>query len=265
MKETEKITSRDNRRLVHARKVRDGRIAEQIFIEGRRLAKEALRSGIELDECFVTESFDDGDVLDMVSQLGVSIANLPDRIFGSIADTKQSQGIILIGKRPASALELIEGRLKRSRIPIVVFLEAINNPSNLGAILRTAEAADAAGVIVSKNSADVFSPKALRSAMGSAFRLAVFDHADLWDILRWARSVDLVIMGASANGDKSYLDIEWNIPRLLILGSEAHGLSESDMKQVDEVIRIPMDKKVESLNLAVSCGIFLFEAKRQIG
>src|SRR4051812_45219458 len=165
--EIEKITSRDNRRLVNARKVRDGRVPEQIFIEGRRLVAEALASDINIDECFVTESLLGSEMLATIGERRVPIAELPDRIFVSMADTMQPQGIILIAKRPDPSLELIEERLRSSRVPIVVLLKAINNPANLGAVLRTAEAAGIAGVVVSDGSADAYSPKSLRGSMGA--------------------------------------------------------------------------------------------------
>ena len=144
-----------------------------------------------------------------------------------------------------------------------LFLKEINNPSNLGAIVRTAEAAGAIGVIVSKGSADVFSPKALRSAMGSSFRLPVWENAEFSEVLGWAKVHDLVTVAADILGTSSYTDIDWRIPSLLIFGSEAHGLGELELAAIDKTVLIPMENGVESLNLAVSAGIILFEARRQ--
>src|SRR5258708_1533097 len=100
MNEIEKITSRHSSRLVSARKVRDGKIVDRIFIEGRRLVVEALNSDIEIDECFVVDGFSDGELLDAVTHRTRKFAEIPDKILTSIADTDQSQGIILIAKRP---------------------------------------------------------------------------------------------------------------------------------------------------------------------
>lgn len=263
MKEIEKITSRDNRRLVHARKVRDGKIADLIFIEGRRLVEEALRSDVIIDECFVSDNFVDGELLNAMSERGLTIAEIPNRIYDSIADTKRPQGIILIARRPKKSLATIETAMKRSTLPIVIFLKEVNNPSNLGAILRTAEAAGVPGIIVSSGSADAYSPKALRAAMGSAFRIPICEGSDFESAIYWAKKQNLRSTAAFAAADKNYTDIDWKMPTLLILGSEAHGLSDLEMKQVDEAIGIPMDDRVESLNLAVSCGVILFEARRQ--
>jgi tRNA G18 (ribose-2'-O)-methylase SpoU len=150
-------------------------------------------------------------------------------------------------------------------LPLVILLHQINNPANLGAILRTCEAVNIAGVILTTNSADAFSPKALRGAMGASLRLPIWMGADFFEVLDWARTKDLISVSADVNAARSYLEIDWIKPRLLIFGSEAHGLSAKEKETIDESLLIPMENKVESLNLAVSCGVILFEAKRQIG
>lgn len=262
MIEIEKITSRDNQRLMNARKVRDGKDQSRIFIEGRRLVDEALRSRIVIEESFCVDDFSDKELLSAVEAKASKVAEMPERIFRSIADTDNSQGIILIGQRPKDGAAVIEDRLN-SPLPIVLFLKEINNPSNLGAILRTAEAAGVAGVVISGNSADVYSPKSLRAAMGASFRLPIWDGAVFDEVLLWAKSRGLVSTAADVGAEKSYTEIDWGRPRLLILGSEAHGLSDTDLDRIEEQMQIPMENDVESLNLAVSAGIILFEAKRQ--
>ncbi|MEO6654818.1 MAG: RNA methyltransferase [Pyrinomonadaceae bacterium] len=263
MNEIEKITSRDNRRLVNARRVRDGKVPDQIFIEGRRLVSEALRSNLEIDECLVVKGFRDKELFDAAGKKTSRSAEIPEKIFNSIAGTEHSQGIILIAKRPKTSRETIEANMGSAVLRVVIFLKEINNPANLGAIMRTAESAGAAGVIVSTNSADVFSPKALRSAMGASFRLPVWENADFDEVLSWANEKELDVTAADVSAKESYLQTDWTRPRLLLFGSEAHGLSEAYLKKITSTIRIPMDNDVESLNLAVSAGIILFEARRQ--
>jgi TrmH family RNA methyltransferase len=257
----ERITSRENRRLVAARAARDGRAHGQIFIEGKRLVQEAVRSNIEIDECFVSDGIGDQGILDTMAGGTTSMAELPERIFRSIADTKEPQGVIAIARRPKTGREMIA--IRDGHLPLVIFLDEINNPSNLGAILRTAEAAGVAGVIISRGSADAFSPKALRGAMGSSFRMPVWDNADFGEILDWARTARLSVCAAVADSAKNYTTVDWKKPRLLIFGSEAHGLISEQLKDVDETLAIPMSQNVESLNLAVAAGIILFEARRQ--
>ena len=265
-----KITSRDNPRLKQARRVRDGDIKKLIFVEGLRLAEEVLRSCLQIEEAFVSENFTESErgqeFFEKYLAKKVLTAEVSDGAFNSLADTKTSQGIVLIVQKPATGKFKIEGALQKAeQMPLVVLLHQINNPSNLGAILRTAEAVGAAGVILTKNSADVFSPKSLRGAMGAAFRLPLWRDANFFEAIDWAREYDLISVAADVRAEKSYLEIDWNSsPRLLIFGSEAHGLSAKELTEVDETLKIPMENNVESLNLAVSAGVILFEAKRRL-
>lgn len=263
MSEIAKITSRDNRRLVNVRSVRDGRSNTQIFIEGRRLVIEALRSEIQINECFVADDFGDKKLLSEIRDAVDTVFEIPAKIFSSIADTEQTQGIVLLGERLSSGRPNVENALNSASVPLVVFLKEISNPSNLGAILRTAEAAGVAGVIVSKRSADPFAAKALRSAMGSGFRVPVWDNATFEEVLEWSTGMDLVATAADISAEISYTEIDWRLPRLLIFGSEAHGFSDEELGMIKQKLIIPMQNGVESLNLAVSAAVLMFEAQRQ--
>ena len=242
-------------------------VKDAIFVEGTRLAEEVLRSSLKISDVFFTESFAQTErgksFLQQVENL--NLAQIPDKIFDSLSDTKNSQGVILICEKPATNKSFIEAKLSENkRFQLVVLLHQINNPTNLGAILRTCEAANVAGVILTKNSADAFSPKALRGAMGASFRLPIWTDADFFEVLNWAEEKNLISICADVNAEKSYLDIDWRKAHLLIFGSEAHGLSQRERERVAESLIIPMENGVESLNLAVSTGVILFEAKRQI-
>jgi len=255
----ELITSRDNQRLANARKVRDGKVPGMMFIEGRRLVREAIRSDIAIEECFFSDDLsDDG----LRGAFHGRVFEVPAKIFRSLADTDQPQGVIVVAKRPESLPSRIVGS---SAVPLVIFLNEINNPSNLGAVIRTAEAAGVAGVIISDNSADVFSPKALRAAMGSSFRLPIWSGVNFDEAVNWANAQSFVTTAADISGEMSYTAVDWTKKRLLIFGSEAHGLSDADLDKVGEKIIIPMRQDVESLNLAVAAGVILFEARRQGG
>ncbi len=265
----ETIKSRDNNHLKFTRRVRDGKEKEFIFLEGVRLVEEAFRSDPTITEGFISEQLareERGrEIVEFLQERRVPTAELPENLFRSVADTSQSQGIILIAEKPQFSDATIDAALANDgNIPIVLFLEEINNPSNLGAVIRTAEAAGAAGVIASENSADAFSPKALRAAMGSSLRIPIWENANSEKVLRWASEREMVVTGAAINVTQAHTGVDWKSRRLLVLGSEAHGMSESTRKRTQELIRIPMANEVESLNLAVSCGIILFEARRQV-
>jgi len=262
-----KITSRENQRIIRARKVRDGFVQDAVFVEGARLAEEVLRSNLKISDVFFTENFAASERGQrFLSQIEFSNrAQIPDKIFDSLSDTKSSQGVILIGEKPAADKSFIEAKLSENKkFKLVVLLHQTNNPTNLGAILRTCEAANVAGVILTKNSADAFSPKALRGAMGASFRLPIWTEADFFEVLNWAKEKNLTSICADVKAEKSYLDVDWRKAHLLIFGSEAHGLSQKERAKVADNLIIPMENAVESLNLAVSAGVILFEAKRQI-
>jgi RNA methyltransferase, TrmH family len=262
-----KISSRDNPKIKQARKVRDGLIDELIFVEGVRLAEEVSRSGLNISDVLYTENFaqtERGAKFLKTAETS-NLTEVSDKVFDSLADTKNSQGIILICEKPLTDQSIIEEKLSEmSKVPLIVLLHQINNPANLGAILRTCEAVDVSGVITTKDSANAFSPKSLRGAMGASLRLPMWTNADFFEVLSWAKLNNFTSVCADVSATKSYLEIDWNKPRLLVFGSEAHGLSAEEFKEVDQSLLIPMENSVESLNLAVSAGVILFEAKRQI-
>ncbi|MBK7706292.1 MAG: RNA methyltransferase [Acidobacteria bacterium] len=249
------ITSRDNPKLKHIRDIRDGRETDFVFIEGLRLAREAMRSPIEIAFAVFAKGFENSFEFDEIQESIV----VPDRIFDSLADTKNSQGIVLIAKRPSASKDNFTERFSGST---AVFLHRVNNPSNLGAILRTCEAAGTTDVVISCNSANAFSPKALRASMGAALRLNIWTDAEFEDAVGWSRSVGLTTTAADVSGKLAFREVDWRIPRLIVFGSEAHGLGPAELAAMDELIVIPMENDVESLNLAVSAGIILFEKTR---
>jgi TrmH family RNA methyltransferase len=263
-----KITSRDNQKIKFARQVRDGRERRFVFVEGARLAEEVLKADLPVREVFFTGGFAESargqSFLNLVRAKSESLAEVSEKVFDSVADTKTSQGIVVICEKPTTGESIVSANLLKRNLqfPLVVLLHEINNPNNLGAILRTAEAVDVSGVILTKNSADVFSPKAIRGAMGASLRLPLWTNADFTEVLEWSREKNLKSVCADVNAEKSHAEIDWNTARLLVFGSEAHGLTEQERAEIEESLLIPMANGVESLNVAVACGIILYEARR---
>jgi TrmH family RNA methyltransferase len=259
------ITSRDNSLLRRARAVRDGKISESIFVEGLRLCEEALASKLEIEAVISSDEIAAKDraaqaiaELTRVAKTSVSVS---EKLLESISFTKSPQGIIVLVGRPADDQESFSKRQAKS--PLLVVLHEINNPVNVGAIVRAAEAAGATGVIATANTADPFSPKALRGAMGSAFRLPIWRGADYSNVISWCRSKQIRTIVADLSGSIGYSDVKWTQPSALILGRESTGLSSEETSSADQVVRIPMHGATESLNVAVAAGIILFEAARQ--
>lgn len=263
-----RISSKDNKRLKDAVRVRKGKVRDRIFVEGRRLAAEALKSGLPIESVFVSTGFAESgsgrDMLDEAVSTGAFAAEIPDRLFSGLADTSTPQGIVLLCRRPRweiGDLKMIDSRGGK-QIPFAVFLSGVSNPGNLGAILRTAEAAGVAGVITGEDSADAFSPAVLRSSMGAAFRLPIVEKLPSASANEWARGRGLRVICTDSKGGVRHDEADWRHPAMIVFGSEAHGLSEEDIGKADEVVSIPLSGGVESLNLAVAAGIILFEARK---
>ncbi len=252
------IRSKDNAKLKLAREIRDGRNTELIFIEGFRLAAEALRSQVVVTLCLVSEDIDaENGLVRSVRSANIPTAFVASKLFAGIADTKTPQGIIMLAERPAAPA--LNDVLRKH---LVVLLKQAGDPSNVGSILRTAEAAGVDAVILTEGSADAFSPKALRASMGAALRISVVENVELAVAVRSARNSGMTVTAADIKADKNYTDIDPQKRRMIVFGSEAHGLDDAELSLVDEVIKIQMKNGVESLNLAVSAGIIMFAAAR---
>jgi len=259
------ITSRDNSLLRQARAVRDGKIEEQIFVEGLRLCEEALRSQLEIEAVIVSEELLRKErvagVIQELSQASKRFASVSEKLLESVSYTKTPQGIIVLAERPEASESRLAAQLDAK--PLLVVLHQINNPVNVGAILRTSEAAGAAGVITTKNTSDPFSPKSLRGAMGSAFRLPIWSGPAYSDVIDWCRQRGIKTICADVDGTTSYTEIDWTGPSALILGPESTGLTPEELELADHGVSIPMKGMAESLNVAVATGVLLFEAARQ--
>src|SRR6185503_17522076 len=147
--------------------------------------------------------------------------------------------------------------------PLLVVLHQINNPVNVGAVLRTAEAAGANGIITTSNTSDPFSPKSLRGAMGSAFRLPIWREAGFEAAVEWCRARKISLVGTDADANLKHTDWSWTEATALVLGPESTGLTGDELRLTDQTVSIPMAGEVESLNVSVAAGILLYEAARQ--
>ena len=260
----ETITSRKNPLVQRARTVRDGKDEELIFIEGVRLCEEAARAGLIIENVFSVEHLKRDErgarLLELLAQSGGHIHFVNESLLESISDTKSPQGIIALARRP------LNGEIPFTRqavAPLVVIMHRVNNPSNAGAMLRVAEAAGATAAIATHGSADLFSPKAIRGAMGSAFRLPLWTGATLDEALLWCRAHGIGTVSTEARAASLHTEIDWTGARAVLVGPEAGGLTMDEARSADEQVRIPMREPVESLNVAVALGVILYEAARQ--
>jgi TrmH family RNA methyltransferase len=259
------ITSRDNSLLRQARAVRDGKIEELIYVEGLRLCEEAQRSNLTIEALIVSDELlrkeRAAQAIAELSRVSKRTASVSEKLLESISFTKTPQGIVVLAERPDSS----EQRWAQSvgTNPLLVVLHQINNPVNVGAILRTAEAAGATGVITTQNTTDPFSPKSLRGAMGSAFRLPIWSGPSFEQVVGWCRVRGIVTACADAEATTDYTDLDWTKGTALFVGPESTGFTAEELMNADQKVKIPMKGLAESLNVSVAAGILLFEAARQ--
>ncbi|HEX8709639.1 MAG TPA: RNA methyltransferase [Pyrinomonadaceae bacterium] len=259
------ITSRDNQLARRARAVREGKIREQIFVEGVRLCEEAVRSALSVEQVICTEKLARDErgaqLLQSLSDRPAHLSFVTEEVFASLSDTKTPQGILLLAARPFTGREALERAA--ASVPLLIVMHRLNNPSNAGAILRTAEAAGVTGCVLTEGTTDIFSPKALRGAMGSSFRVPVWAGARWAEVLEWCGEHGIRTVCADPGARLSHTELEWTAPRALIVGAEAAGLRPDEIAAADEALRIPMRAPVESLNVAVATAVVLYEAARQ--
>ncbi|MFZ0061881.1 MAG: RNA methyltransferase [Pyrinomonadaceae bacterium] len=259
------ITSRDNSLLRLARTVRDGKDDGLIFVEGVRLCDEALRSGLKIEGVIYSDEIAHkqkaAKLLEGLRTVCDRFGEVSETLLATVSYTKTPQGMIVLARRPLSGQKVLE---TQSNTPhLLVILDGINNPVNVGAILRSAEAAGATGVITTGESSDPFSPKALRGAMGSAFRVPIWSGATYQEALNWCSERKIKTVCSDLSATTVHTKIDWNESRALILGPESTGLSEDQVRMADERVKIPMHGEVESLNVGVAAAILLYEAARQ--
>jgi len=258
----EVIRSRQNlfvRRL--QRLIRRGREEGLVIVEGVRLAEEALAARLSLVEAAATPEItrhERGRVLveEIASHPRVPLRWLDPSVMASLSDVETSQGVLLVARRPDQKASLVSGER-----PLLLVLAGVQDPGNLGGLLRTAEAAGVTGVFVGEGCADPFSPRALRGGMGSTFRLPVGFRTVATEV-QTLRRAGISVWAAAADG-KPFDQIDWRQPAALIVGNEGAGLPVSLVKACSGTVSVPMAGRVESLNVGVAAGVILFEAARQ--
>lgn len=198
------------------------------------------RAGAKLAEC---------------RQQGIEIESLSHEVFCKVSDTETPQGILALLRGPAYSLEDIMGGC-------VLVLEDIQDPGNLGTMLRTGEGAGISGVLLSRGCVDIFNPKTIRSTMGSMFRVPFVYSEDLSEDIRTLKTQSYSIYAAHLKGEVNYSEIKYPNRCAFLIGNEGNGLSDKVAALSDQYIRIPMEGKLESLNAAVSAALLMYEARR---
>lgn len=242
------ISPKNIKRLLKSKKFRDQR---NLYVaEGDRWLREAIKSQSHIETIFVTNEWMDKNRKINISQYPHQIININE--MRSLADTVTPSGAIAVIKK--KTLEF------PNKPNLVLILDSIKDPGNMGTLIRTSTAVGVDALILSPQCVDIYNPKVVRSTMGSILRLPIIKED--WDSIH-NRVKDLQIFAADMGRSKAYSQVNWSQPSALIIGSEAHGLSQEAKEITSQVISIPIKDNTESLNAAVAASVILFEAQRQ--
>lgn len=259
------ITSLQNpsvKNIVKLAKSRERKEQQLFVIEGARELSLALQSDYIVESVYVCwEMFEKTKypgVLDSMEEKNV--LDISPEVFGKIAYRENSDGVVAIAKPKLHTLEYI----KLSGNPFVIVLEAVEKPGNLGAILRTADAAAVDAVVVCDPHTDLYNPNVVRSSVGGIFTVqtAVCSSADA---AAWLKANNISFYAAELQAAEFYQDIDFRMPSAIVMGTEAEGLTGFWLKNATKRIKIPMRGKIDSLNVSVSTAVLTFEAMRQRG
>lgn len=261
------ITSTSNQQIkniIQLTKKSKARKEQRLFVvEGIRMAVEAPIEQIE--KIYVADSSKDKflprlEEAGLTREAGVFIELVDDKVMKAISDTVTPQGVLCVLKQKQYNLEDL---LKTEENPFFMILEDLQDPGNLGTIMRTGEGAGVTGVILSRTSVDIYNPKTIRSTMGSIYRVPFLYVDSIQDILPQLAKAGVRTYAAHLRGEHDYDQEDYQGGTAFFIGNEGNGLTDELSEQADCLIKIPMKGQLESLNAAMAAGILMYEAARQ--
>ncbi len=220
-------------------------------VEGRKMFMEACELGLA-EKAYLSESY--------ASECGSVTCEheiVSDEVFNRIAETVTPQGVIALVKMPERDVKDITEKAQS-----LLLLEDLQDPGNLGTMIRTAEAAGMDGVILSKTSVDIYNPKVVRSTMGAVFRMPVFYVDDLLGLVKDINLKGFNTLATHLSARKAYFEADYSGKTAILIGNEGNGLSDEITALAKEKVIIPMSGKVESLNASIAAALMMYEIKR---
>ena len=255
------ITSVQNQLIkdVHSLTQKKGRNESGLFlIEGYKGVVEALKWGIKIENIFVKEDF-----VNEIPDFVYEIYAVNEQILRKISTTENPPEIVATARQFSYSPK----DLLKQNNPVILLLENIKDPGNLGTIIRTAAACSISGIILTDDTVDIFNPKTVRATAANLWKVPIVfikDKANIKNLLEQFLNFQyLATVVKEDNKPVLYYDVDYKKPTVIMFGSEAEGLSGDLIKQADKLITIPMDESVESLNLSISVGVVLYESIRQ--
>lgn len=240
--------------LIKKSKVR----TEQGFyvVEGVKMFLEAPKD--EIVKVYVSEElFEKGTVSEQLAETSYEV--LKTEVFNHVADTKTPQGVLCVMKQKKYTLD----QLTQGKAPLLLVLENLQDPGNLGTMMRTAEGAGVTGVLLSRGSVDIYNPKTIRSTMGSIYRVPFLYTDDLLRDMDKLHEKGIITYAAHLRGIGFYDGESYQGPTAFLIGNEGNGLTDELSEKAKQYIKIPMEGQLESLNAAVAAAILMYEASRQ--
>jgi RNA methyltransferase, TrmH family len=268
------ITSPHNPRVKDAVRLRDRRHREKqgrILIDGVRELHRAIGAGVRLLEVFVCEPLCNGDdaqhLLAALAESGCEMLHVSEPVFEKLAFGQRAEGVLGVAEMPRPTLESLlagwGGSLTATPTPpLVAVLEGVEKPGNVGAVLRSADAAGVSAVIVADGRTDLYNPNAIRASLGTIFTTPICEAAS-GDVLAWLRQRNFTMLAARVDGAVPYTEVDYHGPTAIVLGSEAAGLSPVWTGDDIRGIRLPMLGAADSLNVSVTAAVLFYEALRQ--
>ncbi|MEE8386020.1 MAG: TrmH family RNA methyltransferase [Dehalococcoidia bacterium] len=262
---SEIITSLQNPRVKEVVRMRRGRgRSERILIDGRREIRRALEGGVHIGEVFYCGPLLGGDdeiqILRPARQRGAELTEVSESVLAKISYGDRVEGMLAVAARPQRSLS----DLHLSSCPLVATVEGLEKPGNLGAILRSADAAGVEAVLVVDAVTDAYGPNVIRSSLGTIFWVPVVE-VSAGEALEWLLGRRMLIVAADPSAGSLYTGVDFSGPVAVVLGNEAGGLSGAWAREEVIRARIPMIGRADSLNVSITAALFFYEALRQRG
>ena len=259
-----RVESSDNNRIKLVRKLQNkkNRDAENKFvIEGINLVSEAIRRNIKTEYVMVSDEFDGGELVQqLIDDASTTVCQVPGAIFDKITDADNGVGILAVIDKKTIQPEDISNLPHDANILV---MDRLQDPGNIGTMIRTAVATGYGAIVLVKGTADVYSPKVLRSTAGMIFDIPIINVDSATELRKMMTSMNRKFVVTAVEGGKPYYEEDLQHGIALIIGNEGNGVSDEMMALADVKVTIPMKGEIESLNAAISAAILMYEAIRQ--
>jgi len=260
------IFSKSNEKVKFIKSLNEKKFRQKnnaFYIEGIKVVDEILSNRKAIDILFIAISKSlliscngGKEILSKLESLEneLTIIDIDEKIFIDLTDTVNPQGILIVVKNTEESYESIQFNNKN-----ILLLDGVQDPGNLGTIIRTCNAFDVDTILYTKGTGDIYSPKVIRATMGAIFNINAYAIDDIENSIEFFKKNEYSIVTTSLNTDKKITDISFNKKYIFVMGNEANGVSAKLEKLSDILVKIPMTEKAESLNVGIATGIILYE------